>query len=795
MSDVQDNRSPAQPDYARLFGVLLDIVASLPSEGFDVVLAKIASSTCQVLDADRATVFLVDEDAQQIWSKVAQGTAMSEIRVPLGAGIAGHVGKTGDTVNIPDAYNDARFNQDVDRRTGYHTRSILCMPMRSPEGKIVGVFQVLNKNDGVFTAADEQLLSAFAAQASVAIQTAMLNEELRKRMEVSETLLRVMREVASELALDQLLGKIVTTTSEVMEADRATLFLLDKQRADLWSKVAQGMASSEIRVPLGVGIVGHVAVSGQTVNIPDCYADARFNKDVDRRTGYRTRCMLCMPLRDESGETVGVMQVLNKHHGAFTEEDEHLLNALGSQTAIALQNSHLFEQVQFMRNYNESILRTMATGVITLDAQGHVEFCNPAAVSMFGEPEAEKKFPFHEFFNEKLNADITGAIQQVYDGKDDVSLYQYRYQRADGNEIEINGHAMPLRDKDGKSMGVVIVADDITQEQKLMGTLCRTLSRKLAEEIMKDPDKQSKLGGTRSTITVLFSDIRSFTTLSEQSSADEIVSMLNEYFSRMIEPIYRYEGIVDKFIGDAIMAFFGAPVAVDNDALSAVRAAIEMRYALRRYNRFRAAYGQAPIEIGIGITKGEAITGNIGSSERYNYTVIGDTVNVASRLEGLTKEYECKILFNEAVYLEVRDEIQCIDLGMAKVKGKGESLHIYGVRDPGEMRRHERLEVAFAVSYGVGDHLFAGQASDISEGGISISATEMFPVGSEVEVHCRLREEWIKARGVVRRSRDSGLGVEFVEVGEHDRECIRAYVRFLESQSVTAAARPAMAAH
>jgi class 3 adenylate cyclase len=311
---------------------------------------------------------------------------------------------------------------------------------------------------------------------------------------------------------------------------------------------------------------------------------------------------------------------------------------------------------------------------------------------------------------------------------------------------------------------------------------------------MKDPEKQNKLGGTRSTITVLFSDIRSFTTLSEESSADEIVSMLNEYFSRMIEPIYRYDGIVDKFIGDAIMAFFGAPVPMETDALCAVQSAIEMRYALRRYNRFRAAYGQKPIEIGIGITKGEAITGNIGSSERSNYTVIGDTVNVASRLEGLTKEYDCKILFNEAVYLEVKDTIDCVDLGMAKVKGKGESLHIYGVRDPGELRRHERLDVTFAVSYGIGDHLFSGQASDISEGGVAITATEMLPLGSEIEVHCRLREEWVKARGVVRRSREGGLGVQFLEVGDHERECIRGYVQYLESQSVTAAAKPAMAA-
>src|SRR5207237_6660184 len=132
--------------------------------------------------------------------------------------------------------------------------------------------------------------------------------------------------------------------------------------------------------------------------------------------------------------------------------------------------------------------------------------------------------------------------------------------------------------------------DDITQEQKLMSTLCRYVTRSLAEQILKDRDKL-KLGGKRSKVTVLFSDIRNFTTLSEQSSAEEIVGMLNEYFSRMMEPIFKYDGMLDKFIGDALMALFGVPLPLENDALCAVQAALEMRLALRRYNRYRTLQG------------------------------------------------------------------------------------------------------------------------------------------------------------------------------------------------------------
>jgi adenylate cyclase len=150
----------------------------------------------------------------------------------------------------------------------------------------------------------------------------------------------------------------------------------------------------------------------------------------------------------------------------------------------------------------------------------------------------------------------------------------------------------------------------------------------------------------------------------------------------MLEPIFHFEGTLDKFIGDAIMAVFGAPIAFENDAERAVLAALDMRRALKQYNADRLAQGLAPLDNGIGITKGEAISGNIGSEQRMDYTVIGDTVNIASRLEGLTKSYKYSILVNEEVYQEVKDKIPCVDLGLARVKGKEGEVHIYGIPDP-----------------------------------------------------------------------------------------------------------------
>src|SRR5579864_923729 len=211
----------------RLFPVLLEIMAAIADQNLDNLLQTITRGASSVLCADRSTLFVVDRAKKQIWSKVAQGAGITEIRIPIGAGIAGQVALTGEIINIPDAYADPRFNREVDKRTGYVTHSILCMPMKDPTGKIIGVFQILNKAQGAFTADDEQLLQSFAAQAAIAVKNAMLNEEIRKRMEVSETLLRVMKSVGSELHIDELLKKIVNSTSEVMNAERASLFLLD----------------------------------------------------------------------------------------------------------------------------------------------------------------------------------------------------------------------------------------------------------------------------------------------------------------------------------------------------------------------------------------------------------------------------------------------------------------------------------------------------------------------------------------------------------------------------------------
>jgi HD-GYP domain-containing protein (c-di-GMP phosphodiesterase class II) len=170
--------------------------------------------------------------------------------------------------------------------------------------------------------------------------------QLTTRIEKLTALLDVGKAMASERNLDRLLQLILGEVTRVMEAERSSLFLVDRERNELWSKIAQGLEVREIRIKIGMGISGYVAQTGKTVNIPDAYTDPRFNQETDRRTGYRTRNILCAPMRNKHEEVIGVLQVLNKLDGAFTAEDEDLLLALSSQAAVAVENAILYEDIQ-----------------------------------------------------------------------------------------------------------------------------------------------------------------------------------------------------------------------------------------------------------------------------------------------------------------------------------------------------------------------------------------------------------------------------------------------------------------
>ncbi|MEN9231658.1 MAG: adenylate/guanylate cyclase domain-containing protein [Thermostichus sp. DG02_5_bins_236] len=225
------------------------------------------------------------------------------------------------------------------------------------------------------------------------------------------------------------------------------------------------------------------------------------------------------------------------------------------------------------------------------------------------------------------------------------------------------------------------------EEQQNRLRLGRILQRRVAPavlaELLRQPDSfADTLGGQLRPVAILFSDIRDFTPLAADMAATDLVALLNRYFAAMVEPILAEQGTIDKFIGDAIMAEFGTPLFRDaaTEALAAVRAAVGMRIALEQLRTELQQEGQPLFQHGIGIHFGEVVAGNLGSPQRLEYTVIGDAVNVAARIESLTKSLGRDILISEAVYQLVQDQVRVEDLGSHSLKGKAEPLHLYAVQ-------------------------------------------------------------------------------------------------------------------
>ena len=644
------------------------------------------------LEADRGTLFLNDNETNELYSRVAQGELTREIRILNDVGLAGAIynSKIGEIIH--DVSKDKRFNNEVDQETGYKTKSMICCPVKTVNGDVIGVIQLLNKKKGRFTKDNLILVDAIATQAAVSIRNAQNTEYFEKKRAKEMEFVSIVSDVTAEIDLGALLQRVMEEATKMLNADRATLFLNDEKTNELFSRVAMGDDIGEIRFPNNAGIAGTVFTDGQTMNIPYAYADLRFNPAFDNQTGYFTRSILCVPIFNKVGKVIGCTQVLNKNGGKFTDEDESRLKAFTQQVAIALENAKLFDDVSRSRKYNESMLTSMSNGVITIDSEENIVTCNKSGLKILKITSDEIiQNKSKEFFCESKSW-IYEKIKNVSDTKEpeiimDAEILIFDKNLEKNEKVSLNLTILPLiddnnegrTDQSQKFLGTLLMFEDISSEKRMKSTMSRYMDPGIANQLLEDG--ADIMGGLDTTATLLFSDLRSFTTITESLGAQGTVKLLNEYFEIMVECITEQGGMLDKFIGDAIMAAFGLPISHEDDEDRGVKAGINMITRLWYWNSQREKEGKPPLDMGLGLNTDKIVAGNIGSQKRMDYTMIGDGVNLAARLESACKQYNARILISDYTYKKLKGTYRIRYIDDVVVKGKTEPVGIHEVLD------------------------------------------------------------------------------------------------------------------
>jgi len=331
---------------AELFQATKNITSEIvPKETINMIIQE----TIKLLRCDRVSLFVYDKRIDML---VLNASNLEfPIRVKPGQGIAGHVFKTHETVNIPNCYEDSRFDQTFDRSSNYRTNNMLTMRIVDYEGEGMGVLQCINKmEDGAcFTHVDEILLENLAEHASIALRNAEVYRAAIVTSERANGLLNMIQSLSQDLGAQSLILTVTMHANELVQADRCTVFLVDEKRQELWSVMTD--SGKEIRIPITAGIVGACMKEAKVIAIPEAYEDPRFNQEVDRSTGYHTRSILAVPLlrKSDSHQVLAVIQMINKTEfdgkvGKFDDEDIQVMETFATFVAAKLEGSSLLDK-------------------------------------------------------------------------------------------------------------------------------------------------------------------------------------------------------------------------------------------------------------------------------------------------------------------------------------------------------------------------------------------------------------------------------------------------------------------
>ena len=471
--------------------LVLEVTQQLSeSHSLEDLLAKLTNTVVTKLGVERCTIFLHDRDTDELFTRASEDEKMKEIRFPCGVGIAGQAFSDRTAFIIPDAYQDPRFNPEVDVLTGFRTKSILCTPIWRSGGKddsdaqIIGVAQAVNKRDGNFTEFDLTLLENMITPCAHALINAKLNEDNDRMMNVMVELSKTMSRYQS---LDTLLPRLTSMITRTIGVEHCEIFLYEPKTDELHTVLSDDNSTPEIRFPSSDGIVGQVFTEQRPLIIKDAVAEHRCGQRLDKQIGLQTKSIMCAPILKAASdvavpsrgitesmkrmfpteqEVIGVCQVINKVEGQFNEFDLKLLQTVTTQAAHALVNAQLQDEVIRTKTYNERMLESIKDGILSVDPEGIIVKVNRSFAKMLDLGTGEQLIGMaSSILFRGDSAWITEGIKSVsQSGQSEVHMDRKLRTMSDAF-VDVNFTIVPLTDPEGTQIGCIVQMEDVTREK------------------------------------------------------------------------------------------------------------------------------------------------------------------------------------------------------------------------------------------------------------------------------------------------------------------------------------------
>ncbi len=493
--------------------------------------------------------------------------------------------------------------------------------------------------------------------------------------------------INSSLELEEVLNGVMDTIIQLSGAERGYLMLRNEETGEMEPRVARNVDRQTItdgsEFEVSRSIVQRVAESGEAILTTNAQEDQRFQFS-ESIVSYSLRSILCVPLKVR-GEVTGVIYTDNKvQSGLFTEKTRELLQAFSNQAGVAIENARLFarvrtslEEISQMKYLQDNIFASIASGVITTGEDNQITLLNRSAQQILNLPLSDDPLAVQMLLDEIL-PNIDNRFQMMIEqARSDQKLMgiEFSTEVPERGKLALSMNFSPLKDAHDRTQGVAIVMDDMTEIKRREAQIAG-VRRYLPTEVVdgiRSPD-ELKLGGTRQVISALFADIRGFSTFSENLDPEKLVEIINTYMTIASDAIHTQQGVIDKFMGDAVMALYNTPLRPQADhALRAVRSAAQMIEEMRAFHEVVDPGDR--LQFGIGVHTGEAIVGNVGSPDRLDYTAMGDTVNLSKRLQEVARPMQ--ILLSMATYEMVADYVEVNELEPIQVKGRQQYTQVF----------------------------------------------------------------------------------------------------------------------